>query len=138
VRRERKYIFHPNILQLPVGEKRKNPSRKLSGLQTREGGEAEKEVAENTQDYNGECFLFQLHCSSHAFHGGAPEQARGTAAVSDTSGDRSQHNGTQGPCGLTPTRTEKQVSTGPKYKQFVSGQFFESSSDGGTADYDRV
>jgi hypothetical protein len=33
--------------------KEKTPSRKLSGLQTRGRGDAEEEVAEDTQDYNG-------------------------------------------------------------------------------------
>jgi hypothetical protein len=46
------------MLQLPVGGRGKKQSRKLTGLQTREGGDAEKEVAEDNQDYNGEGVLF--------------------------------------------------------------------------------
>jgi hypothetical protein len=45
------------MLQLPVGGGRKTPSRQLSGLQTREG-DAGKEVAEDTQIYNGKGVLF--------------------------------------------------------------------------------
>jgi hypothetical protein len=48
VLREREYIIHPNVLHLSVGGRRKTPSSKLSGLQTREGGDAEEEVAEDT------------------------------------------------------------------------------------------
>jgi hypothetical protein len=47
---------------------------------------------------------------------GAARQHRATAAVSDTPGGsgRSSHNGTQGPCGRTPTRTasDRSVSWG--------------------------
>jgi hypothetical protein len=42
---EKEYIFHPNMLQLPVGGKRKTSSLQLS---TREGGDAGKEIAEDT------------------------------------------------------------------------------------------
>jgi hypothetical protein len=35
VPQEREYIFHPNMLQLSVGGRRKPPSRQLSRLQTR-------------------------------------------------------------------------------------------------------
>jgi hypothetical protein len=65
--------------------------------------------------------------------GGAPGQDRGTAASDTSSGSgTSRHNGNQGPCGLTPTRTadNKSVSSGPKCKQFFSGQNVESSSNG--------
>jgi hypothetical protein len=44
VPREREYVFHP-MLQLSVGRRGKTLSRKLSGLQTHEGGDAEEEVA---------------------------------------------------------------------------------------------
>jgi hypothetical protein len=37
------------MLQLPVGDRRESPSRQLSGLQIREGGDAEKEVTEHIQ-----------------------------------------------------------------------------------------
>jgi hypothetical protein len=81
VPREREHIFHPNILQLPVGGRRKTPFRQLSGLQTREGGDAEKEVVEDTQDYNGKSVPFQRHYSRRVLRGGAPGQDRGTAAA---------------------------------------------------------
>jgi hypothetical protein len=45
-----KYIFHLNMLQLSVSGRRKPPIQ----LQTPEGGDAEKEVAEDTQDYDEE------------------------------------------------------------------------------------
>jgi hypothetical protein len=50
------YIFHRNMLQLSVGGRRKPPFRKLLGLQTREGGNAEKEVAENIRTTTGRAF----------------------------------------------------------------------------------
>jgi hypothetical protein len=78
---------------------------------------AEKEVAENTQDYNRKGVLFEPHHSRHVLHGGALRQDRGMAAVSDTSGGsgRCHHNGTEDPCSLTPTQTadNKSVSLGP-------------------------
>jgi hypothetical protein len=92
-----------------VCRKEKPPSHKLSGLQTCEGGDAGKEVAEDTQDYIGECVPFQLHYPRHDLHGGAPMQDRGTEAASDTSGGRPRHNGTQ----LWPyfnTNSKKKVS----------------------------
>jgi hypothetical protein len=103
VPREREYIFHTNMLQVSVGGRRKPPFLKLTGLQTRESGDTEREVAEDSQDYNGKGVLFQPHNSRHVLLGGAPRQDRGTAAASDTSGGsgRSRHNGTQSPCGLT-------------------------------------
>jgi hypothetical protein len=64
------------MLQLPAGGKRNPPSRKLSGLQTCEGGDAEKEVAEDTKDYNGKGFLFQPHHSRHVLRDGAPRQEK--------------------------------------------------------------
>jgi hypothetical protein len=74
------------------------PSRELSGLQTGEGGDAEKEVAEDTEDYNltAPCMHFAA-----ALRVRTEEQQQ----RQDTSGgsDRSRNNGTQGPCGLTPT-----------------------------------
>jgi hypothetical protein len=48
VSRERKYVFHPNMLQLSVGGSRKTLFRKLSGMQTRKGGDAQEEVEEDT------------------------------------------------------------------------------------------
>jgi hypothetical protein len=47
------------MLQLPVGERRESLSRQLSGLQIREGGDAEKEVTENTQDYNAKGIILK-------------------------------------------------------------------------------
>jgi hypothetical protein len=55
------------MLQLPVGGRRETPSRQLSGLQTRERGDAEKEVVGNTQDYNRKGVLFQSHHSGLSF-----------------------------------------------------------------------
>jgi hypothetical protein len=77
------------MLQLSVGRRRKTSSRKLSWLQTREGGDAKKEVTEDTQDYNREGVLFQPHHSRHVLCGGALRQDRGTAAASDITGGRS-------------------------------------------------
>jgi hypothetical protein len=79
--------------------KEKPPSRQLSGLQTREGGGTEKEVAKDTQDHNGKSVLFQPHHSRRVLLSGAPRQDRGTAASSDTSGGsgRSRHNRPQVP-----------------------------------------
>jgi hypothetical protein len=73
-------------------------------LQTQEGADEEKEITEDTQDYNRKGVLFEPHHFRHALRGGAPRQGRGTTAASDTSGgsDRSRLNGTQDPCGLTP------------------------------------
>jgi hypothetical protein len=72
------------MLQLPDGGMRKTPSRQLLGMQTREGGGTEKEVAEDTQDCNGKGVLLQPHHSRRVLRGGAPRQDRGTAAGSDT------------------------------------------------------
>jgi hypothetical protein len=89
---------------LPVGGRRKPPSRKLLGLLTREGGDARKEVAEDIQD-NEKSVPFQSHNSRHVFRGCAPRQDGGTAAASDISGrsGRCRENGNQGPCGFIPT-----------------------------------
>jgi hypothetical protein len=105
----------PNMLQLLITGGEKPQPRKLSRLQTRGGGDAEK-VTEDTQDYNGDGALFQPHHSRHVLRGGVPRQDRGTATASVTSGVTSRHNGTQGPCGLTLTRTaeNKSVSSGSK------------------------
>ena len=67
---------------------------------------SEKQIAEDTQNYNGKAVLFRHHHARRVLRGGAPRQDRGTAATSDTSGSsgRPRHKGTQGPCGLTPTR----------------------------------
>jgi hypothetical protein len=47
------------MLQVPVGRRRKPPSRQLSGLQTHKGGAVEKGDAEDTQAYNRKGVLFQ-------------------------------------------------------------------------------
>jgi hypothetical protein len=87
----------------------------LSGLRTREEEDAEKEVADDIQDYNGKGVLFQPHHSRRVLREGAPKQERGKAAASDTSGgsDRSRHNGTQGPCGFTQ---HEQQTTDPSVR----------------------
>jgi hypothetical protein len=93
------------MLQLLVDGSQKTPSSQLSGLQTSGGGDAEKEVTEDTQDYNG---VFSPNLTTPGvLCGSAPGQDRGTAAASDTSGGsgRFYHNETHGPCGLTPTQT---------------------------------
>jgi hypothetical protein len=63
------------MLQLSFGERRKTTSRQLLGLQTR-GGDAEKEVTEDTLDYNGNGVLFQPHHSSRVLR----VELRGRAA----------------------------------------------------------
>jgi hypothetical protein len=107
VPREREYIFQHSRLQLSVGGRRKPPSSQLSAFQIREGGDAEKEVAEDTQNCNGKGVRFQTPHSKCVLRGGTPRQDRGTAAALDTSGgsDRSRHNGTQGLYGFNPTGT---------------------------------
>jgi hypothetical protein len=52
--------FHTSMLQLPVGGRRESPSRQLSELQIREGGDVEEEVTENNQDYNAKGVLHKL------------------------------------------------------------------------------
>jgi hypothetical protein len=49
------------MLQLPVDERRESPFRQVSGLQIREGGDAEKEVTKNTQGYNTKDVLKSRH-----------------------------------------------------------------------------
>jgi hypothetical protein len=57
----RKGIHLPIQHAATVGwRKEKTPSCQLSGLQTCEGGDAEKEFAEDTQDYNRKGVLFNL------------------------------------------------------------------------------
>jgi hypothetical protein len=48
------------MLQLPIGGRGKTPSRQLSGLQTREGGAAEKENTEDTKTTTGRVFSSNL------------------------------------------------------------------------------
>jgi hypothetical protein len=55
------------MLQLSVGGRRKPPSRKLSGLQTRDRGDAEKEVAKDSQDHNGEVVRLNLTTPGMSF-----------------------------------------------------------------------
>jgi hypothetical protein len=73
----------PTCCNCRLSKGEKPPNRQLSGLQTRVGGAAEKEVAEDTQDYNGKGVLFQPHHSRRVLRGGAPRQDRGTAGASD-------------------------------------------------------
>jgi hypothetical protein len=112
--------------QLPVGGRSESPSRQLSELQIREGGDAEEEVTENNQDYNAKVALHKLRHPRFVLRGDAPKQHRATAAASGTPGGsgRSSHNGSEGPCALTPTRTvsNRSVSWGSKCKQFASIQ----------------
>jgi hypothetical protein len=67
---------HLKILQISVGERRKPKSRHISGLQICEGGDAEKEAAEDTEDYNGKSVLFQPHHSRHVLRVEVPRQDR--------------------------------------------------------------
>jgi hypothetical protein len=69
--RERKRCFHTNMLELPVGGGRESPSGQLSRLQTRQGGAAEEEITENTQDYNGKGVILKPYYSRHLLRGGA-------------------------------------------------------------------
>jgi hypothetical protein len=55
------------MLQLSVRGRSKTPSRKLSGLQTREKVEAEEEVTEDTEDYTGKVFSFNLMTPGMSF-----------------------------------------------------------------------
>jgi hypothetical protein len=100
--------------QLAEGE---SPSCQLSGLQTREGGDPEKEVTEDTQDYNGKGVLFQPHNSRCVLHGGPLRQDRGRAVASDTPGGGGNpcHNETKGLCTPTPAQSaaNRSVSQAP-------------------------
>jgi hypothetical protein len=49
----------------------------ITGLQAHKGGVAEKEVTEDTKDYNRKCVLFQPHHFRCVLRSGAPEQDRG-------------------------------------------------------------
>jgi hypothetical protein len=99
---EREYVFHPKHAATAGWWKGKTPPRKLSGLQTLERDDAEKE---DIHDYNENGVLFQPHHSRHVLRGGAPRQDRRTTA-SDTSGGsgRSRHKGAQDPCGFAQFR----------------------------------
>jgi hypothetical protein len=124
-----KEIYLPPQKAATVGwRKEKSPFRKLSGLQTREGV-AENEVAENTQDYNGE-FYFNFNTRA------CPSRRRSEATQRNSSSLRhiwSRHNGTHCLCGLTQTRTaeNRSVISGSKCEQFVSGQNVKNSGNGG-------
>jgi hypothetical protein len=76
----------------------------MSGLQIHEEGDAGKEVTEKTQDYNVKGVVLTPCLPRCVIHGNALRQHRATAAASDTPGDsgRSSHDGTRGPCALTP------------------------------------
>jgi hypothetical protein len=57
---------------MPVGGGRESPSCQLSRLQIRQGGAAEEEITENTQNYNGKGVLLRPYYSRHLLRGGAP------------------------------------------------------------------
>jgi hypothetical protein len=109
------------MLQLPVGDRRESPSFSLSGLQKLERGDAEKEVPENIQDYNSKDILLKPRHTRCVLRDGAPRQQRETSVASDmpSGNGRSSHNGTEGPCALTPKRTtcKGAVDWGSKCKQ---------------------
>jgi hypothetical protein len=48
-----KRCVHSKMLQLQVAGRRETTSRQLSGLQAREGGAAEEEITESSQNHNG-------------------------------------------------------------------------------------
>jgi hypothetical protein len=70
------------------------------------------------------------------------QRRRSETAASDTPGGsgRSSHNGTEGSCALTPTRTarSRSVSWDSKCKQFASKQYYVENSNCSTAVYDRI
>jgi hypothetical protein len=55
----------------------------LSGLQIREGGDAEKDVTENTQDYNAKGITLKPRYPRYVLRGGAPRQHRAKPSTSD-------------------------------------------------------
>jgi hypothetical protein len=119
VPREREYIFHPNMLKLPVGGRRKIPSLKLSGLQTREGGDAEKEVAEDIQDYNVPiAFSFNLTTPGISF----ADALRGRA-------EAQQQPQTHQVALAGPATMELRVPVAlPQYEQQTTGQSVRASN----------
>jgi hypothetical protein len=129
------------MMQLSVGGRRKPTSSKLSGLQTPERGDTEKEVADDHQDHNGKDDLFHTYHSRHVVHSGALALLRETE-------QQVQTHQVAGPATMEPkvpvalTQLEQQkkrsVSYSYKCKQFVAGKNVESNSNGSTADYDRV
>jgi hypothetical protein len=76
-----------------------NPTLQLPGLQARSGGDAQKVVPENTEDYNGKGVFYKTRHSRCVLRGGAQRQDKGSAAASGTSGTSRSccHNGTKGP-----------------------------------------
>jgi hypothetical protein len=60
-----------------------NPIPPILGLQTREGGAAEEEIAGNTQNYNGEGVLLQPYYVRCLLRGGAPRQYSATKTTAD-------------------------------------------------------
>jgi hypothetical protein len=55
------------MLQLPVGDRRK-PILQLLGLQICGGGDAEKEVTENTHDYNANGIILNFFLNFYCLH----------------------------------------------------------------------
>jgi hypothetical protein len=84
VPKEGKSSFHTSKLQLPVGESRESPSRQLSGLQIREGGVSEKEVTENTKDYNAKGIILKPRQPRCVLRGGAAETQSDSVGLSHT------------------------------------------------------
>jgi hypothetical protein len=121
-------------------------------LHIREGGDEEKvvtDVTKNTQDYNMKDILFKPRYPGCVLRGGAPRQHKATASVSDTpdGSGRFSHNGTEGPCALTATRTanNKSVSWGSKCKQFcfllrtvIVVQQFMTESNGAVSEEKKI
>jgi hypothetical protein len=96
----RKKIHLPSEHASTAGwRKEKKPTSQLSGLQICGGGDAEKKVTENTQNYNTKDVLLKPRHHRCVLRGGAPRQDRGTAAASDMSGSggSSSHNRTEDP-----------------------------------------
>jgi hypothetical protein len=106
------------------------PSRQLSGLQTREGGGAEEEIAENTQNYNGEGVLLQPYHGRCLLRGGAPRQysATTTTAGAPSSCARSIYRSKIPYPGFWTTTKRRTVSQGSNCKQPTSRQHVESGN----------
>jgi hypothetical protein len=113
-------------LQLAVTaswRRKKTPSRQLSGLQTREGGTAEEEIAENTQNYNGEGVLPQPYYARCLLRGGAPRQysTTTTAGAPNSSGRFTCRSKIE-----TPTSGQQQIADQSVQAPTVNSQTLDS------------
>jgi hypothetical protein len=102
----------PEHAQLPIGGRGKPPSRQLSGLQTREGGDSEKEVAEDIQGYNGRVFSTNLSTPGMFF-----------AEALRSRTEKHQQPSTHQVAVAGPATMELRVPVAlPKYEQQTTGQ----------------